>query len=63
MNTDISDYITQLKVLEKYKCYEVTPIIMLNVPMEFYEEYGFLTVQVLTAIWEVKEIKLNRKIK
>ncbi len=59
MNTGISAHITQLKVLKKYKCYEVTPIIMLNEPMDFYEEHGFLTVQVLTAIWEVKEISIN----
>lgn len=57
MNTEIYIHITQLNLLHKYKCFSTTPLIMLNDPMEFYDEHRYLTVQKLTAIWEVKEIK------
>lgn len=63
MNTEIYLHITQLKMLDKYKCFSTLPLILLNEPMSFYEEYKFVTVQKLTAIWEVKEIKLEGNIK
>lgn len=58
MNTEIYLHLTQLKLLKKYKGFETTPMILLNEPMSFFEENGFVRVQKLTAIWEVNEIKV-----
>lgn len=59
MNTEIYAHITQLKLLERYKGFTTTPIVLLNIPMGFFEEWGYVTVQKLTAIWEIKEVKVD----
>lgn len=58
MCTDIYLHITQLKMLKKYEGFSTTPIVMLNEPMSFFEENGFIRVQKLTAIWEITEVKV-----
>ena len=58
MNTEIYLHITQLKLLGKYKGFSTTPIVLLNNPMSFFEENGFVRVQKLTAIWEITEVKV-----
>ena len=59
MDTGICLHITEIKELQKYGNYRTVPLILLDEPMNFFEEYGFLRIQKLTAIWQIKENKLK----
>ena len=58
MDTGICVHITELKMLKKYKCFETTPLMLLNGAMDFFETNGYYPIQKLTSIWEINEIKL-----